>query len=188
MAKIIDTSPQVRLQKEFLFFHSYRKVNKKVSKVTVGPKVTWVCTSAFVVRNSQKKNESLKLPPSQKTVLVRGNRPWGSVCSLYCGVTNQQACYSRSSPDSHKCRRLLIINPRSPRDTLTEMDFVALLYLKSNTSVNFTEPDRHVCADKSELHLKWNAYWPLGESQHTYGPSALPLRSWVWGEESCFHM
>lgn len=50
----------------------------------------------------------------------------------------------------------------------TEMDLVVLFYLKSTTSVDFPEPDRHVCTDKSVLHLKWNAYWYLGESQNTY--------------------
>lgn len=133
--------------------------------------------------NSQNINESLKLPPSQKTVSVRGNRPWGAVCSLNCGVANQQTCVVTVG-----CRLIpLNAGDRSSFSTpglhvtynVTEMDFAVLFYLKSTTSVDFTEPDRHVCADKSELRLKWNAYWSLGESQSTYGMSALLLRSRV---------
>lgn len=113
-------------------------------------------------------------------LLVRGNSPWG-VCSLYCGVTNQQTCVvtvgCRPSPQSAEDRSSFLTPGLHVTCNVTEKDFAVLFYLKSTTSVDFNQPDRHMCADKSELHLKWNAYWSLGESQNTYGLTALLLQS-----------
>lgn len=127
------------------------------------------------MRTSQKINESFKLPPSQKTVLVRGNGPWW-VCFFTKLWSHESTAYRRMSPE---CRRSLIIFelPASMWHIMhTEMDHVVLFYLTSNHQCCFAEPwQTRVCADKSELHLKWNAYWPLGESQNTYGGCQLKL-------------
>lgn len=67
-------------------------------RVNVRTKSQKVCTSSFVVRKTQKINESLKLPISEKTVLVRGNRPW-EVCLL-------TVLWSQESTNSCYCSRL----------------------------------------------------------------------------------
>ncbi len=51
---------------------------------------------------------------------------------------------------------------------VTGIDFVVLFFLKSTTSVDITEHDGHMHADKTELNRKWNACWSLGKSVSAY--------------------
>lgn len=55
------------------------------------------------------------------------------------------------------------------------MEFVVLLYLKSTTSADFTEPHSHVSVDKSALRLKWNAHRFSGEHKNAYESATLLL-------------
>lgn len=139
-------------------------------------------TSSFVYEKFSKTKWKPKASSFLENCLTERKQALGGfVCSLHCGVTNQQTCVvtvgSRLIPLSAEDHSSFSAPGLQVTDNGTQMEFVVPFYLKSTTSVDFTEPNRHVSVDKSALHLKWNPYWFLGEKNRAHEPSAVLLWS-----------
>lgn len=138
------------------------------------------------MRNSQKINESLNVPPSDKTVLVRGNRPcWGGVCSLYCGVTNQQTCVvtvgCRLIPSSAEDYSSFSTSVLHVTCNDTEMDFLWRCSISNLSPVLISQSLTDMCVQINQCSILSGMHTGPWESerQTTYGLSALLLRSEV---------